>query len=396
MSVTTNDTAATDVDLRLIREAVREYADRRLVPLAHEVDEAERFPLEVVKEMGELGFLGIGFPTAYGGSEGSKLAFTITAEEIYRASAGIAASAFIGPLIAHDLLLAATEDQCSQLVPPILSGNAIAAIAITEPDAGSDIGAIRTRAVRSGGGYRLKGYKRFITNASIADVVLVLARTTLGADSRSRGLTLFVVERGTPGMKAQAPIAKVGWRSSDTADIAFDDCEVPESAAVGEVDAGFKVLMRGFNLERINLAAGAVGVGQAALDATSAYAAERTQFGARIGTFQSVREAIARMAADVEASRQLTYHAARKLDSGEPCATEASMAKLVAAEMCQRVTARAVQLHGGMGVTTELGVHRFHGDSLIMSITGGTTEIQAEVIARELGLPRPARRAPNK
>jgi len=379
---------ATEEELRQIRSAVREYADRRLVPIAEEADVEERFPLEVVKEMGDLGFMGIGFSEAYGGTGGSKLAFAITVEEVYRASAGIAASAFMSPLIAHDLLMAASEEQKRRLVPPILSGDATASLAVTEPDAGSDAGGMRTRARNSDGGYVISGYKRFITNATFADTILVMARTTPGIGNR--GLSLFAVERGTPGVDVQPPIRKLGWHCSDTADIAFDDCEVPESALVGQLDAGFKVVMHGFNLERIVLATGSVGLGQAALEATIGYVSERVQFGDRIGAFQSVRESVARMAADVEAARQLAYHAARKLDADEPCTAEASMAKLVAAEMCQRVTTKAIQLHGGVGFTMELPVQRFHRDSLIMTIGGGTSEIQAEVIARALGLPRPA------
>jgi alkylation response protein AidB-like acyl-CoA dehydrogenase len=385
MPSTSSETAPHE--LQLIREAVREYADRRLVPLAEECDTTGRFPLEVIKEMGDLGFMGIGFPEPHGGTGGSKLAFAITVEEVYRASAGIAASGFMSPLIAHDLLMAASAEQVQRLVPPILRGDAIAALAVTEPDAGSDAGAIRTRATKSAGGYVINGYKRFITNAGIADTILVMARTTPG--SGNRGLSLFAVARNTPGIEVQPPIAKLGWKCSDTADIAFDDCEVPESALIGQLDAGFKVVMHGFNLERIVLATGSVGLWQAALEATLAYAAERSQFGRPIGTFQSVREAIARMAADVEASRRLAYHAANRLDAGEPCTAEASMAKLVAGEMCQRVTTKAIQLHGGVGFTMEYPVQRYHRDSLIMTIGGGTSEIQAEVIARALGLPRP-------
>jgi len=189
-------------------------------------------------------------------------------------------------------------------------------------------------------------------------------------------------------MEPQPEVAKLGWRCSDTADIAFDGVEVGDDALIGHLDEGFKVVMAGFNLERVVLATGSVGLGQAALEATIAYAKERVQFGAPIGSFQSVREAIARMAADVEAARQLAYHAGRLLSEGKRCTAEASMAKIVAAEMSQRVTTKAIQLHGGVGFTMEAAVQRFHRDSLIMSIGGGTSEIQAEVIARALGLPR--------
>jgi alkylation response protein AidB-like acyl-CoA dehydrogenase len=373
-------------ELTMIRELARDFATRRLGPIASECDETGRFPIEIVHELGDLGLLGAGFPEEYGGSGASKLAFAIIVEEIYRVSAGMAASAFMSPLIAHDIMLSATEEQKQSLIPPILRGEAIASLAVTEPDAGSDAGAIRTSATKTADGYRIDGYKRFITNASIADTVLVLARTTRGAGNR--GLTLFAVPAATPGVTPQPEIAKLGWRCSDTADIAFDGCEVPDAALIGELDNGFRVVMNGFNLERIVLATGSVGLGQAALDESIKYAGERRQFGQPIGTFQSVRESIARMAAEVEAARQLCYYAARRLSAGEPATAEASMAKIVAAEMAQKVTAQAIQIHGGVGFTMEMPVQRFHRDSMIMTIGGGTSEIQAEVIARTLGLPR--------
>jgi acyl-CoA dehydrogenase len=374
-------------DLALIRATIREYAEARLRPIAGAVDVSGKFPVDVVPEMGELGLLGLGFPESYGGSGSSKLAFAIAVEEVYRISAGIAASAFMSPLIAHDIMLSGSEEQKHQLIPPILRGERMAALAVTEPEAGSDAAAIRTTAQRIEGGYRINGYKRFITNASIAETVLVLARTTPGAGNR--GLSLFVVERGTRGLNVQPPTAKLGWRCSDTADIAFDDVEVGGDALIGELGAGFKCVMNGFNLERIVLATGSVGLGQAAVEECVRYVSVRRQFGQPIGTFQSVRESIARMAADVEAARQLAYHAARRLDAGDPCTAEVSMAKLVASEMAQRVTTKAIQLHGGAGFTMEVPVQRFHRDSMIMTIGGGTSEIQAEVIARTLGLPRP-------
>ena len=373
-------------ELAAIRELARDYADRRLAPIAAECDESGRFPIEVVPELGALGLLGAGFPEELGGSGASKLAFAIIVEEIYRVSAGIAASAFMSPLIAHDILLAGNEEQRRNLIPPILRGERMAALAVTEPDAGSDAAAIRTRATRTASGYRIDGYKRFITNGTLARTVLVLARTTPAAGNR--GLSLFAVPAGVPGLSPQPEIAKLGWRCSDTADVAFDGVEVGEDALIGNLDEGFKVVMAGFNLERVVLATGSVGLGQAALEATIAYATDRIQFGAPIGSFQSVREAIARMAADLEAARQLAYHAGRLLSEGKPCTAEASMAKIVAAEMAQRVTTKAIQLHGGVGFTMETAVQRFHRDSLIMSIGGGTSEIQAEVIARSLGLPR--------
>lgn len=379
-------TVVDEHELGMIRDLARKFSEQRIKPIAERCDREGTFPLELVAELGELGLLGAGTDEEYGGSGASKLAYAIAVEEVYRAQAGIAASVFMSPLIAHDILLAASEEQKRRLVPPLVRGEAIAALAVTEPEAGSDAASIRTRAVATANGFRIDGYKRFITNATIADLVLVLARTTEGAGNR--GLSLFAVEASAPGLQVQAKLEKAGWRCSDTADIAFEGCEVPAGALIGRLDEGFKVVMNGFNLERIVLAAGSLGLAQAAVDETVQYGQERVQFGRPIGSFQSVAESIARMAASLEAARQLTYHAARKLDAGQPCSTEASMAKLVAAEMCQEVTAKAIHLHGGAGFTMELPVQRFHRDSLIMSIGGGTSEIQSQLIARSLGLPK--------
>jgi alkylation response protein AidB-like acyl-CoA dehydrogenase len=375
-----------ELDLEEVRTAVRDYAERRLRPIADECDRKGAFPLEIVPELGELGFLGLGFPEDYGGSGVGKLAYAIAVEETYRISAGIAASAFMSPLIAYDILMSASEQQKRTLLPDILSGRKIAALAVTEPDAGSDAGAIQTRATRSDEGYVLNGRKRFITNGSIADVVLVMARTSPG--SGNKGLSLFSVARGTRGLVAEQPMEKLGWRASDTADLVFEDCYVDTSNLIGELDAGFRVIMEGFNLERITLAAGSVGLGQAALEESTHYASVRRQFGHAIGEFQAVRQSLGRMATEVEAARQLTYAAGRLLDAGKPVMREASMAKLFASEMCQRVTREAIQLHGGVGFTMESPVQRFYRDSMIMTIGGGTSTIQAEIVARTLPIPR--------
>ncbi len=373
------------LDVEEVRAAVRDYTERRLRPIAEECDRRSSFPLEIVGELGELGFLGLGFPDEYGGSGVGKLAYAIAVEETYRISAGIAASVFMSPLIAYDVLMSASEEQKRALVPGILSGRQVAALAVTEPDAGSDAGAIQTRATRSGSGYLLSGRKRFITNGSIADVVLVMARTSPGPGNR--GLSLFNVARGARGFAAEPPVAKLGWKASDTADLVFDDCFVDAANLVGEVDGGFRVIMQGFNFERIALAAGSVGLAQAALEEATRYVSERRQFGRAIGEFQAVRQSLGRMATEIEAARQLTYAAGRLLDAGRPVMREASMAKLFASEMCQRATREAVQLHGGVGFTMDSPVQRFYRDAMVMTIGGGTSTIQAEIVARTLPIP---------
>lgn len=373
-----------DEEIARIRAAIREFAEEELREFADRSEEDGRFPSEVTHALGELGVLGLGFPEEYGGTGGSKLAFVVAVEEVYRVSPGIAASAFMSPLVASDILQAGNEQQKQRWLPSIFSGDVMAALALTEPDSGSDAASLRTKAERVDGRWRLNGRKMFITNGGLADVVLVLARVP--DENGSGGISAFLVEADSQGFVVGDPLAKLGWRASETNSLFFDDCYLPEDALLGGIGSGFRLVMRGFDLERVALAAGAVGLAQGALDAATLYATERTQFGRPIGRFQAVGHALARARADVEASRQITYHAARNLEDEHHARLLASMAKLVATEMCQRVSRQAVQAHGGAGFMKEFSVERFYRDAMVMTIGGGTSEIQAELIARELGL----------
>lgn len=373
-----------DDEVRTVRELVRRYAEEKLRPVADEAEKTARFPRSVVGDLADLGVLGLGFPTDLGGSGGTYLGLCVAIEETYRISPGIAASAFMSPLVAYDIRHAGSSEQAHRYIPPILSGKTIAGLAVTESDAGSDVASISTRAIRTDSGWRIDGQKMFITNGGLADLIIVLARTS---DVEGGGITAFIVELPNERVTVDPPLKKLGWRASETNAISFQGCEVPSDAVVGEVGSGFGLVMTGFNLERVTLAAGSVGLAQGALDAAMEYATLRTQFGRQIACFQAVRHQLARSAAKVEAARRLTYHAARLVDEGRSAAGVASMAKLVAGEMCQDVARSAVQVFGGIGFMKEERVERYFRDSMIMTIGGGTSEIQADIIGKSLGLP---------
>lgn len=376
-----------DEEVDAVRWLCRRFAEEKLRAVADEAEAAGTFPRHVVNDLAEMGLLGLGFPEDVGGSGGSHLAFCVAIEEVYRVSPGIAASAFMSPLVAYDLLHGGQAGHCDRHVPRILSGETVAALAVTEPDAGSDVASIRTRATRVDGGWRIDGQKTYITNAGIADVMVVLTTT---ADEPERGFTAFLVELPSDGVHVESHLDKLGWRASETNALTLDGCRVSDDAVVGEVGRGFELIMTGFNLERATLAAGSVGLAQGAVDEAIAYCAVREQFGGPISELQAVRHRVARAAADVEAARRLTYHAARLVGQGRPGAGAASMAKLVAGEMCQDVSRSMLQVFGGAGFMKEFRIERYFRDSMIMTIGGGTSEIQAEIISKELGL-RPSR-----
>lgn len=372
-----------DEEIRDVRGLVRPYAEGELRAIADLAELDGRFPRQVVHDLAKLGVLGLGFPIDLGGSGGSHVGLCVAIEEIYRVSPGIAASAFMSPLIAYDILRFGSKEQRGRYVPRIMDGMAMAALAVTEPDAGSDVASLRTTARRTGSGWILNGRKMYITNAGIADVMVVLARTP---DEGPLSISAFVVDLPTSGVTVDASLDKLGWRASETNAVAFDDCELPADAMLGAAGGGFNLVMTGFNLERATLAAGSVGLAQGALDGAIEYAKTRTQFARTLSSFQAVRHSLARCAAEIESARQLTYYAARLVEAGEVGIAAASMAKLVASEMCQDVARRCLQIHGGAGFMKEFRAERYYRDSMIMTIGGGTSEIQAEIIGRRLGL----------
>ena len=372
-----------DSEQELIRETVRTFARERVEPVAAELDLTGRFPYELVAELGELGLMGLPIPERYGGAGGDTVSYAIAVEELTRIDSSVAITvAAHTSLGTMPILLYGTEEQRERWLPDLASGRKLAAFGLTEPDAGSDAGATRTRAELRDGSWIVNGSKIFITNAG-TDVswgVTITART--GEDEISN----VVVENGTPGYVVSGPMKKLGWRASDTRELAFDDCAVPEGNLLGERGHGFRQFLEILDGGRISVAAMGVGLAQGAYDLAFAYAQEREQFGKTISSFQAIRFKLADMATEIEAGRALVYRAAWLKDQGRPFAREAAMAKLFTGELSNRVANAALQIHGGFGYMEEAAVSRFYRDQKILEIGEGTNEVQRMVIARHLGL----------
>jgi alkylation response protein AidB-like acyl-CoA dehydrogenase len=368
------------------RAAVRTFAEKELAPRVDALERTETFPLDLFQKLGKLGYLGVGFPEECGGSGGSMVMRCLLIEEIARINCGFAAG-----LLAHVGLATipvwrfGTEEQKNAYLAPSLRGEKIGAFGLSEADAGSDAASLRTVAVRRGDVYAITGSKMFITNGNIADYVLVAAYTD--RSRRGAGISLFIVDKGTPGFTVQRKLTKTGNHTSETAALDFEECCVSSGQLLGGVEGGFRQVTGTLEGGRITHAARSVGVSQAALEAAMKYAAQREQFGQKISRFQAIRHKIARMAMEVEAARTMAWRSAWLFDEGEHCMREAAMAKLFASEVAQRVTWEAMQIHGGYGYITEFPVERFWRDARVMTITEGTSEIQLTIIAREIGLP---------
>jgi alkylation response protein AidB-like acyl-CoA dehydrogenase len=366
-----------------LRATVREFAERRAAPGLRERDEAETFPLDLVKELGELGILGLPFPEEYGGSGLDYMAAAIAVEEISRvdASLGITVAAHIS-LGCGPIHLFGTEAQKRKYLTPLARGEMIGAFGLTEPGSGSDAGGARTTATRDPrGGWVLNGSKAFITNATYAGVTTVAAATGPGR------LSNFIVPAGTPGFRPGKPYRKMGLHSSDTAPIAIEDCHLPDDALLGEEGRGLRQFLHVLDGGRITIGAMSVGIARGCYEAALAYAKERQQFGKPIGAFQAVQFKLADMATEIELARFGVYRAAWLKDQGRPYAKEAGMAKLFASELCVRAASQAVQIFGGWGFMRDSPVERFYRDAKLMEIGEGTSEIQRLVIAREIGCP---------
>jgi isovaleryl-CoA dehydrogenase len=373
---------------RLTRDTVREFARREIAPIADAIDREDRFPRELWPLMGDLGILGVTIPERYGGSAANLLTGVLVIEEIARASASVALSyGAHANLCANNLAINGSEEQKQTYLPALCSGDAIGALALTEPDAGSDAVSIQTTARREGDVYLLNGSKLFITNGSEADTLVVYAKTE--PEAGSHGITAFIVERGFEGFSVGRVLDKVGHRGSPTAELLFDNCVVPVSNVLGEENRGVKVMMQGLAVERIFLAGEPLGIAQAALNASLDYARERRQFGRRIGEFQLIQAKLADMYTELEAARWLVYRTAVVAEraaqgSGERIDKEAAAAILFAAEMSTRVANHAVQINGGYGYLNEAPVSRFLRDAKLMEIGAGTSEIRRLLIGREL------------
>ena len=378
---------------KILQRSVREFCARAIIPHAARWNEQAHFPMEVIEPIAQLGLLGIHIPERYGGAGMGMLDLAVAVEELSRADASLGLTVASHNLLCMDhIYLAGSEAQRERYLPRLASGRALGAWCLTEPGSGSDAGAARTRAVRRDGKngveWVLSGSKSFITQGSVAEIYVVLASTTPA--KKQKGLTAFVVERGTAGLRPGRLVSKMGLWASDTADVVLDDVVVPDSQRLGSIDSGFidtaKVLDRG----RIGIGAWAVGIGRAAFEAARSYARERVQFGKPIAEFQAIRIMLADMATELDAARLLVWRAALLQDGGQRTTRESSVAKYYASQAAVRVCDRAVQIHGGYGYARDFPVERYLRDVKLAEIGEGTSEIQKLVIAREVLKSTPA------
>ncbi|SMO67817.1 acyl-CoA dehydrogenase [Melghirimyces algeriensis] len=368
---------------QMMRKMVREFAENEVAPTAGERDEEERFDRSIFDKMGELGLAGIPWPEENGGVGADFLSYVIAVEELSRvcASTGVTLSAHLS-LASWPIYKFGTPEQKERFLRPLAEGKMLGAYGLTEPGSGSDAAAMRTTAVRDGDSYVLNGSKIFITNGGEAEIYVVFAVTQ--PEKKHRGITAFIVEKGTPGFSIGKKEQKLGIRSSPTTEIIFENCRVSEANRLGEEGQGFKIAMMTLDGGRNGIAAQAVGIAQGALDAATAYAKERKQFGKPIGKIQAIQFKLADLATEIEAARLLTYQAAWLESQGLPYGKASAMAKLYAGDMAMKATTEAVQIFGGYGYTREYPVERFMRDAKITQIYEGTNEIQRVVIANHL------------
>lgn len=370
---------------QMIKEMVREFAEKEIAPNAAKWDKEAYFPVEVFKKMGELGLLGIPFPEEYGGAGGDTISYAIAVEEIGRACGGTGLSyAAAVSLGASPIYYFGTEEQKQKWLVPMAKGETLGAFGLTEPNAGSDAGGTRTTAVLDGDEYVINGEKCWITNAQYSRQVIVTAVT--GKDERGKNIiSAIIVPTNTPGFTIRSNYDKMGVRASNTCELVFENVRVPKENVLGDPKKGFKQFLYTLDGGRISIAALAVGIAQAAFEKALQYAKERVRFGQTISKFQAIQFKLADMAMEIELARNMVYKAAWLKDQGKPFTKEASFAKLFASEMGFRVCNQAIQIHGGYGYMKEYGVERHLRDIKLMEIGEGTSEIQRLVIARQLG-----------
>jgi alkylation response protein AidB-like acyl-CoA dehydrogenase len=368
----------------LVRETVRQFALEQIAPVAEELDREQRFPYEIVAGLAELGLMGMTLPEEYGGAGTDTLSYAIAIEELTRIDSSVAAT-----VAAHHSLgtlpiyLFGSEAQRLAWLPDLASGRKLAAFGLTEPEAGSDAGAVRTTARLEGGMWTIDGSKIFITNAGTE----ITACVTITARTGNAEISCLIVPNRTPGYEISAPMHKLGWRASDTRELSFQGAQVPEDNLLGERGAGLKQFLRILDGGRISIAAMGVGLAQGCYDLAWAYAMERRQFGKPIASFQAVQQKLVDMATEIEAARTLVYRAAWEKDAGRDFARTAAMAKLFSGELSHRAANWALQIHGGYGFMDEYAISRLYRDQKILEIGEGTNEVQRMVIARHLGLP---------
>jgi acyl-CoA dehydrogenase len=369
----------------LLRAQVRRFVETEIKPRAQTWEEQGHVPREVLRRMGSLGFFGIRYPTRYGGSEMDALATVVFAEELGRSTfGGVAITALVHTDMASiHVFRAGSETQRDKWMPGIVSGEVITAVAVTEADAGSDVKGIRTVARRSRDDYVLDGAKMFITNGVYADLYCVAAKTAPSGPP-SQSISMFLVEKGTPGFTVSRALDKHGWRSSDTAELHFDNCRVPAANRLGDEGRGFYAIMKNFQNERTVIGAMAMGEAQAAIELTLDYVRTRKTFGAALMQKQAIRQRLAMLAAKVEAGRQLVYHAAWLDTQGIEATREVSMVKAYCGELVNEVVYDCLQFHGGMGFMRESTIERMARDARVQSIGGGATEVMLEEVAKRL------------
>ena len=369
----------------MLRTQLRRFVETEVKPHAHAWEEAGCVPRDVLRRMGELGFLGIRYPTEFGGSEMDALGSVVLAEELGRSTfGGFAVTVLVHTDMASvHIANAGSAAQKARFMPDIVAGKKIVAVAVTEPDAGSDVKSIRTSARRDGDCYVLNGAKMFITNGVHGDLYCVAAKTA--PDSRpSQSVSMILVEKGTPGFKVSRALDKHGWRSSDTAELAFDDCRVPIENVLGQEGRGFYAIMGNFQNERLVIGAMAMGEAQAALDLTHEYVTTRKAFGAPLFEKQTIRQRLAMLATKVEAGRQLVHYAAFLDTQGVDATREVSMVKAYCGELVNEVMYTCLQFHGGMGYMRESTIERMARDARVQAIGGGATEVMLEEVAKRL------------
>jgi butyryl-CoA dehydrogenase len=368
---------------QMIRDTAREFAEKEMKPVASKFDEEATFPEEIVKKLGELGFMGMMVPEEYGGAALDCVSYAIAVEEISRGDASVGVTMSVNnSLVCQPILDYGTEEQKKKYLPDLAQGQKLGAYAITEPEAGSDAGNVQTTAVLDGDNYVINGNKVFITNGGRADTLVIFASTD--KEAKAKGISGFIIEKGMPGFSIGKHENKMGMRSSDTSELIFEDCKVPKENLLGSEGKGFRIALGALDGGRIGIAAQAVGIGQACLEAAVAYAKERKQFGKRICEFQAIQWMLANMATDIEAARYLTYRAAHLKDKNARFAKEAAQAKLFASEAAMRAAIDAVQVHGGYGYMKDYDVERYFRDAKLTEIYEGTSEVQRLVIAANL------------
>ncbi len=368
---------------QMMQRMVRDFAENEIRPVAQEMDASGEFPWEIVRKMGSLGLMGLPIPEEYGGSGADTVTYAIAVEEISRGSGSLGITLASHVSLGLDLIdHFGTEEQKRKYLPPLARGQGLAAFGLTEPEAGSDAGAVKTTAVLDGDQWVLNGQKVFITSGSIADVVVVAAVSDKSAGTK--GISNFIVEKDTPGFRPGRDEDKMGLRASVTSQLFFEDCRVPEENLLGQRGEGYRQFLITLDGGRISIGAMALGLAQGAFEAAVEYSKQRVQFGQPIAKFQAIQWMIADMATEIDAARMMVYRAAWMKDQGVRYTKEAAMAKLYASEAAERACFKAIQIHGGYGYMREYDVERIYRDNRLTTIGEGTSEIQRLVIARQV------------